>query len=169
MPGVSQTRLRIKRLGVLHPEILKICRSCQQAKPRSEFGRMSQNWDGYKHKCKACYVEYQRQWRLKNPEAARRKEREWRQRNPQSQRPRHLRHRYGLEVDTYQQLVVRQGGACAICGTVADDPWNMQVDHCHTTGKIRGLLCHKCNKGIGLLGDDPDRVAAALRYLLGVA
>jgi hypothetical protein len=43
----------------------------------------------------------------------------------------------------------------------------MQIDHCHITGKVRGLLCHKCNKGIGLLGDDPARVAAALNYLEG--
>lgn len=129
---------------------------------------MPSNWDGYKHKCKACYVISERQWRLANPEAAQRKQRDyWKRKGPVSQRLRHLKRRYSIGRAEYEALAAAQGNACAICRTVAEDTWNMQVDHCHETGKVRGLLCHKCNKGIGLLGDNPERVAAALRYLVG--
>jgi hypothetical protein len=121
--------------------------------------------DGYRSYCRSCRVEEQKRWRLANPEIATLRNRDYYRRNPKSQRPRHLRRRYDIEIAEYKALAEAQGNACAICRTVAEDTWNMQVDHCHVTGKVRGLLCHKCNKGIGLLGDDPTRVAAALRYL----
>jgi hypothetical protein len=65
----------------------------------------------------------------------------------------------------YEEMLERQGGVCAICALPPEQDRKLQVDHCHQTGKVRGLLCMKCNKGIGQLNDDPKRVAAALRYL----
>lgn len=77
---------------------------------------------------------------------------------------------YGLTVEQFDELLASQGGACAICGKPADltpgvrtDQWN--IDHCHETGAVRGILCSPCNIGIGQLGDDPARLRAALRYL----
>jgi hypothetical protein len=72
---------------------------------------------------------------------------------------------YGLVEQDYVQLVERQNGNCAICGLHFDQP--LHIDHCHETGKIRGLLCHKCNTGIGLLGDNVEIIRRALRYLDG--
>lgn len=66
-------------------------------------------------------------------------------------------------------MVAEQEGRCAVCGREpSGDRWDrsLHVDHDHETGAIRGLLCGPCNRGIGLLGDSADRIAAALAYLI---
>lgn len=55
-----------------------------------------------------------------------------------------------------------QGGKCAICGSPSD---NLFIDHCHRTGRVRALLCLRCNSGLGFFDDDPDRLEAASRYI----
>lgn len=73
---------------------------------------------------------------------------------------------YGIDSSQYKEMLEAQGGRCAICGSGPKGRWGqLDIDHCHKTGKVRGLLCHECNKGMGCLGDDPDRVAAAEKYL----
>lgn len=76
----------------------------------------------------------------------------------------------GLTVTTYDELFDKQNGRCGICGT--DDPSKSDprrkrfcIDHDHKTGKIRGLLCNKCNRTVGLFDDDIDIVRSALEYL----
>jgi hypothetical protein len=76
------------------------------------------------------------------------------------------KHKYGLTAEQFDQMVQDQGGACRICGIVPTGV--LHIDHDHETGKIRGLLCGKCNKGIGLLGDDHKRLLRAALYLSGV-
>jgi hypothetical protein len=78
-------------------------------------------------------------------------------------RNRHLNRAYGISDEVFQQMVVDQGGRCLICRRKR----KLCVDHCHTTGKVRGLLCQPCNKGIGALRDDPELVLRAAEYLLG--
>lgn len=73
---------------------------------------------------------------------------------------------YGLSEDAFWALVRGQDFACAIC-TVrfhAGGP-TMAVDHNHDTGEVRGVLCTRCNSGLGWFGDSPDRLRRALRYL----
>ena len=70
---------------------------------------------------------------------------------------------YGMSTEDYDMLSARQGGACAICRRQPAAP--LCVDHCHATGKVRGLLCRTCNSAIGFLRDDEALVAAALAYL----
>lgn len=68
--------------------------------------------------------------------------------------------------EEYMAKFKAQGWKCLICGRVWDEtmkPWT--VDHDHGTGKVRGILCQNCNAGIGMLGDDPATLRAALRYL----
>jgi len=74
-----------------------------------------------------------------------------------------FRLRYGLTLEQYDRLLLEQGSKCLICGRKTK---KMCVDHCHRTKKIRGILCHKCNVGIGMLDDSPLRVSRALAYLL---
>lgn len=69
--------------------------------------------------------------------------------------------RYRLTVEDRDALLEKQGGACAICREVK----KLHVDHCHTTKKVRGLLCMDCNTGIGKLKDSKELVARALAYL----
>jgi hypothetical protein len=78
-----------------------------------------------------------------------------------------LAHNYALTIEGYNILFVVQNGCCAICG---DHQNNMKrklsVDHNHITGEVRGLLCHKCNVAIGLMKDNVDTLANAIKYLL---
>ena len=72
-----------------------------------------------------------------------------------------LAKRYSLTPEQYDDLNVAQNGRCALC----ERPRPLCVDHDHDTGAVRGLLCQKCNKGIGLLDDDPDVLARAMEYV----
>jgi hypothetical protein len=81
---------------------------------------------------------------------------------------------HGVTKEQYYSMLEKQGGVCAICGAdksrVKDKSKNgktlmFAIDHCHTTGKIRGLLCSKCNMAIGQLGDTADSVNRAVEYL----
>lgn len=78
--------------------------------------------------------------------------------------------KYGISPDDYLAMWHQQGGKCAVCrepevskrkGAVL----NLAVDHCHKTGRVRGLLCSSCNGGMGLFKDSPERLMAAIRYL----
>lgn len=73
------------------------------------------------------------------------------------------RSRFGISLDEVEALVAAQGGRCAICNEVPRGV--LCVDHCHRNGRVRGLLCRKCNMGIGLLRDDPELLAQAAAYL----
>jgi hypothetical protein len=72
---------------------------------------------------------------------------------------------YGLTRDAYLQMVSDQRSACRICNRHEPDHFKLHVDHCHDTGRVRGLLCGPCNQGIGLLRHSPDRLRLAVAYL----
>ncbi len=72
---------------------------------------------------------------------------------------------YGLTLEEYEGMVAEQNGLCAICRHVCSTGQRLCVDHDHSTGRVRGLLCRSCNIAIGKLGDDPDLVRRALEYL----
>ena len=80
-----------------------------------------------------------------------------------SDRWRRVLRSYGLSMEQYEALLAKQGGVCAICAKPPAEP--PVVDHCHGTGKVRGLLCRNCNSGLGLFGDDHGLLAAAIAYL----
>lgn len=69
---------------------------------------------------------------------------------------------YGITTDDYESLVQEQKGSCAICGCT---PTKLYVDHCHDSGMVRGLLCMKCNAGLGLFKDKQENLSRALQYL----
>ena len=83
---------------------------------------------------------------------------------------RKLKKTYGISLDEYNELLSKQDGKCAICGVDNNGKYRnksraLAVDHCHTTGKIRGLLCSDCNTGIGLLKDNVNFLQFAIKYL----
>jgi hypothetical protein len=77
--------------------------------------------------------------------------------------------KYGLSVEEYNEMVLAQDGKCKICLSTdshrTNTKYNLFVDHCHKTGKIRGLLCHHCNAALGHMRDSKDVLERAIRYL----
>jgi hypothetical protein len=84
-------------------------------------------------------------------------------------RAHYLKRAFGLTVADYDAMLAAQNGACAICQSAdpkVDKFRYFCVDHCHTTNKVRGLLCNSCNTAIGHLDDNPDRMLRAANYIL---
>jgi hypothetical protein len=85
-----------------------------------------------------------------------------------------LKKLYGVTLDWYNQKLEEQDGVCAICkepetAVIRGKTISMAVDHCHNTGVARGLLCTKCNQGLGMFRDKIDILESAVRYLKGSA
>lgn len=83
---------------------------------------------------------------------------------------RYLQRTYGITLDDYEAMLEEQGGRCAICGSegftmAAHHKAKLVVDHCHKTGKVRGLLCHNCNRALGLFKDSRDSLMKAIDYI----
>lgn len=80
-----------------------------------------------------------------------------------------IKRRYGISYEEYVKILEAQGGGCAICGSDVNQnsrtSGKLFVDHCHTSGRVRGLLCSKCNHALGLFNDNPSLLEKALTYL----
>jgi hypothetical protein len=105
-------------------------------------------------------------------EKRRRYQRNYRINNQRSVHNTVLKKFYGISVDEYEAMLKAQDGVCRICGSdkTSVDPntkkyRRMSVDHCHATGKVRGLLCCDCNRGLGYFKDNPVLLHAAIDYL----
>lgn len=114
--------------------------------------------------------EYGREYRLANPDKIRAKMERQRLRDPDVFRSRQLKSLYGITIYDYNKLLQQQGGVCAICGK--SETWKingkaqaLSVDHCHKTGRVRGLLCNACNVSIGAMNEDPESMERAAMYL----
>lgn len=104
--------------------------------------------------------------RDRNPELHRKNNKKWRDENPDKVKNHALKKSYGLSLAEYNKLLVKQKGMCAICKIEASKTFKgLFVDHCHGTLKIRGLLCRRCNTGLGLLGDNLRSLKRAVAYL----
>jgi hypothetical protein len=107
-----------------------------------------------------------RRRRKKHPELFRQKDRARYQRDKTRIKERERFYRFGLTAIDIAKLLEEQHYCCAICGTsTPGGRGDWHVDHDHKTGKIRGLLCHKCNVGLGCLGDSIDVLVSAISYL----
>lgn len=92
----------------------------------------------------------------------------WKQANPDRIRLISRRKKlasYGLTLEDYDAIFRAQGGVCAICSEKCRQNALLSVDHDHSTGAVRGLLCHTCNTGLGMFSDDPDILRKAIEYL----
>lgn len=96
--------------------------------------------------------------RILNYERKRRKEK------PGAFRGVQLKRRYGITLADFDRILAEQNGLCAFCKNKPP----VDVDHCHETGKVRGLLCRSCNVGLGQLGDNLEGVKRAIAYLEGI-
>lgn len=128
---------------------MKTCNYCKETKDPSEFHKRQNH-------CKRCNSKRNKRWREENPEAHR-----------LSYVKGHVRRLYGLSWEEYMGLFDRQEGRCALCSKehVLMAVHGLCVDHDHRTGRVRGLLCKKCNTALGVLGDSPDSIRRVLAYL----
>lgn len=134
----------------------RTCRTCGEVKPADEFySSTHQGRVKFSSYCKPCHRARGKAYRLEHAPKKRGIERRSR-----------LLSTYGLTIEQYDELLARQGGGCAICGVGPGDK-SLHVDHDHSTGTVRGILCSRCNRGIGNFGDDPDRLVQAAYYLKG--
>jgi len=82
-------------------------------------------------------------------------------------RAKKLKHRYGISIEQYEQMLIDQNYRCKICGST--DPGHKKkhfsVDHCHETGRVRGLLCANCNLTLGYVKDDVALLKSCIGYL----
>lgn len=161
---------------------MKICRECGNEKPLNEFYRMVGMRDGHRNECKRCNLDEKAARHRANPEPARERTRQWIRDNPERvavqqaayrasgrkaavDRRYQLKRKYGITPEQYDALLARQEGGCAICGRPPRSDISLHVDHEHGTGRIRGLLCFRCNNALGDFDDDHDRLVHALTYL----
>ncbi|GHI96630.1 endonuclease VII domain-containing protein [Streptomyces olivaceus] len=121
------------------PEGHKLCRTCGEIKPHSEWTRNRSASDGLATLCKLCKAVQGRAG--------------------------HLKRQYGITEVERDALVASQGGACCICLAAPA----AHVDHCHETGRVRGVLCFSCNAALGQFKDRPDAIRRAAAYVEGNA
>lgn len=108
-------------------------------------------------------------WRKANPEkhakSVAKAVAKWQKANPDKVRCSQLRIKYGISLERYNAILEAQGFQCSMCPTPHTDDNKLHVDHCHDTGRVRGLLCMHCNTGIGKLNHDIKTLNAAIAYL----
>lgn len=133
----------------------KICIVCNKILPLVDFPKHKTAIDGRSNQCKEYRKIYKKAWLKKNPKEFRKY---------------HLKRTFGLTIEDYAKMLKQQKGVCAICGKpettiVKNILRNLVIGHCHKTEKIRGLLCGRCNRVIGLMQDSPTFLKAAADYL----
>jgi len=117
-------------------------------------------------KCREC----DKIWRTKNRDKLLTYAKEYNAKDPIKEKERHraksLKKNTGATVEQYNQMFTNQNGNCAICNrNQSEFPIRLAVDHCHNTGKIRGLLCMLCNTALGRFNDDAEMILKAYKYL----
>lgn len=110
--------------------------------------------------------DYHKNWEIKNKESIKkyRKEHNSKPEVKRYKKEKNLKDRYNLTLNQYQKTLEEQNSKCAICNKSINGV-NIHTDHCHKTGKFRGLLCRKCNNGLGLFGDNKFLLENAIKYL----
>jgi len=136
-----------------------VCNKCGKTKEIHEFVKCKKSKTGYRKVCRECRKQQQRDWVADNKDHF-----------ESLTRRQHLKKRYGITPEDYEKMLTEQKGKCAICNRHGQSPGNkrrLDVDHCHKTGKIRGLLCNRCNQSMGKVKDDIDLLKKFLAYLIG--
>lgn len=160
---------------------MKECRKCGQTKPLDEFVRDRQRPDGRYPYCKACHRANVKRYSVEQTEAIRGRDRERRRLRDANKKAREeyllgtwvysLKRRHGITVHDYLAMAEAQGNCCAICGETPTPTGTreqgrcLHVDHDHSTGKVRALLCFRCNAGIGHFRENPEYLLSAIAYL----
>jgi hypothetical protein len=130
---------------------MKMCRICKIVQPFENFYKNQKNGH-IDSRCKKCSNARTKEYNNKNKDKTRKRNAAyWR------------KHKYGLTQEQYKDMILSQNNECAICKKPSHK--TLYIDHDHKTGKVRGLLCHECNTGIGFFNEDIDSLTNAVKYL----
>lgn len=159
------------------PTTEKRCTGCDEVKSLDDFAADGRKRDGHQSRCRPCQAAEGRarsaQRRAAQGLAPLRKLPPRHERDAAWWKEYHLatylKSRYGITIDEFQAMQEAQEGVCAICREVCIQKARLSVDHSHTTGKVRGLLCGRCNMGLGLAKDEADLLDAMASYLEATA
>lgn len=133
---------------------MKKCTKCGIEKPLSEFYKNKTNKDGLQKRCKPCDILLGKQRYQKDPKLS-----------AEKRFIRKLKQDYGINLLDYIKIKQDQNNSCAICKIKLAYGMQVHVDHCHTTGKVRGILCRWCNIGLGHFKDSMENLKSAQKYL----
>lgn len=131
------------------------CTGCLEWKTWASFQRKKSGHMGYSARCRLCVNTARASSRRVNVDAVRRAERERKDRTGANYKA-----RYRITREQYEEMARAQGNACAVCG---NDEKRLVVDHEHVTGRVRKLLCDRCNRDMAVV-DDPGRMALLVAY-----
>lgn len=156
----------------------KACSRCGEEKSLERFPLRKDQADGLHFWCISCKREkdreYSARYSRKDPERRRASAVAYQRRNKEAVSEAARRYKYGLSSAEIAALIQTQGGACALCRLPLGDAFHVDHDHAccpdsKTCGEcIRGVLCRRCNIGLGQFNDDPDLLAAAAAYSLSL-
>lgn len=139
----------------------KICSKCKEIKVLSLFYKDSQKKSGYRPDCKVCSD------KRRNPETANPKMKAWRRANPEYVLDMNLRSTFGITLVDFNTMRNSQNFCCAVCSRNEKEfSRRLNVDHCHTTGKVRQLLCGPCNTALGLLRENLQTIESLKSYIM---
>lgn len=134
------------------------CSKCGEHKPKGEFYRRAQATKrGYTSHCQACDKTKRDEWYPEWSKSEKGKRSILRSR---------IERRYNLTLEQFEEMNKSQCGLCLICGKPEDLGSLLSVDHSHQTGSVRGLLCRKCNNGLGCFDDRIELLKNAVAYML---
>lgn len=138
---------------------MKKCTKCNELKPYTEYWNCRGGAGGLTPSCKDCHRKTATIWRANNPEKQKIKIEKKRLRSLEEpteiKMHRRLKHQYGIGIQEWKRLFESQNGCCAICSRHQSELSRvLQVDHCHRTAEIRGLLCTKCNTKLAAIEEE---------------
>ena len=144
----------------------KRCSHCRRLKPGTAFSVDKGREDGKCPQCRACRKEASRKSYTVNRDRRIAECKQYRLKNPHIKRDYDLTRLYGISLNTYERLLKKQNGVCAICKHICTTGKNLSVDHNHSTGKVRGLLCRRCNLVLGSIEEVKETyLSTMLEYL----
>lgn len=146
---------------------IKTCSKCKIEKSLLEFTNKNNGKLGVHSHCKLCRAKTTKNWRKSNKIIFKKYLKKHKEQIKNNQ----LKRKYRITVNDYNQMLKEQNDVCAICGQketikiLNNKNRDLSVDHNHKTGKVRGLLCGRCNKMLGVIKDDDKILQSAMNYL----
>lgn len=153
----------------------KFCNKCKQFKLLNDYYKDNTRKCGVQHACKECQNKFKKssegqkivkKYNYSDKNKERRKAINKTEKGKLATKNSNLKKFYGITLNDYNEILFKQGNRCLICDTTNPGiKGSFHVDHCHKTGKIRGLLCQECNLGLGKFKDNVSFLQSAISYL----